>query len=104
MSGRLSDPLTVVTQDGSSWWKRGVTPEGRGLYAHAGSTERCPVLRTIRELAAFGLRGMSASEADGITQRFAPTQALQPVDGEHYASVHHSYRVGRDLPETGGQR
>lgn len=26
----------------------------------------------------------------------------EAVDGEHYAAVHHSYRVGRDLPELGG--
>lgn len=26
----------------------------------------------------------------------------EAVDGEHYASVHHAYRTGRDLPETGG--
>lgn len=104
MSGRLSDPLTVVTQDGSSWWKRGVTPEGRGLYAHAGSTERCPVLRTIRELAAFGLRGMSAPEPDGITQAFAPVQALREPEGEFHAFLHHAHTTSHDLPETGGQR
>ncbi|MGW5477615.1 hypothetical protein [Streptomyces sp. NPDC004008] len=66
--------------------------------------------------------------ADGITHRFAPTQALheQPAQaedvtpqvqklrnllagqraaqGEHYAAVHHTYRVPRDLPEMGGSR
>lgn len=26
----------------------------------------------------------------------------EAVDGEHYASVHHAYRVGRDLPPLGG--
>jgi len=42
-------------------------------------------------------------KSDGITQRMAPTQALRElvVDGEHYALVHHNYRTGRDLPETG---
>lgn len=61
---------------------------------------------------------------DGITRVIAATQALQEpvedvtpqvqklrsllagqreaVDGEHYPAVHHSYRVGRDLPEVGG--
>lgn len=45
-----------------------------------------------------------AAEPDGITQRIAPTQVLRDVvvDGEHYAVVHHSYRLGHDLPETGG--
>lgn len=46
----------------------------------------------------------AAAEPDGITQRIAPTQVLRDVvvDGEHYAVVHHSYRLGHDLPETGG--
>jgi hypothetical protein len=43
------------------------------------------------------------AEADGIARRIVPVQALrEPVDGEHYAAVHHSYAKGRDLPETGG--
>jgi folate-dependent tRNA-U54 methylase TrmFO/GidA len=48
------------------------------------------------------LRGQQETllAADGITRRIAPTQAL--LDGEHYASTHHDYRVGRDLPELGG--
>lgn len=59
--------------------------------------------------------------ADGITRRFAPTQALRDDDvtpqvrklrnllaGQRAAAeddpygLHHAYRVGRDLPETGG--
>lgn len=68
-----------------------------------------------------------ADDPDGITRRIAPTQAMQVEDpchpcgcpkrfnrhadgcptlpeGEHYAAVHHAYRTGRDLPETGGAR
>jgi hypothetical protein len=41
------------------------------------------------------------ASADGITRRIAPTQALAP-EGEHYAAVHHAYRVSHDLPESGG--
>jgi hypothetical protein len=66
-----------------------------------------------------------AAEVDGITRRIAPTQALgyeeraaaesdpgrrvawrmlaaDVADGEHYAVVHHDYRVSHDLPQTGG--
>lgn len=64
MSARQRDPLTVVTQDGSTWWKRAVDPDGHGLYAHGDSTEQCPVLRTIRQLAEFGLKPMPAPVAD----------------------------------------
>jgi hypothetical protein len=69
-------------------------------------------------------RVMPGMLPDGITERVAPTQALQPAgdvspqvtklrsllagqreaDGEHYPAVHHDYRTGRDLPEMGGQR
>ena len=68
------------------------------------------------------VEGPSAVEsADKLTRTFAPTQALredvtpqvtklqallagqrEAVDGEHYAAVHHAYRVPRDLPELGG--
>lgn len=39
--------------------------------------------------------------ADKLTALLAPTQALRS-EGEHYSATHHTYRVGRDLPETGG--
>lgn len=67
----------------------------------------------------------TAPGPDAVTQAFAPTQALRyeeraaaesdsgrraawrmlaqdVTDGEHFEAVHHSYRLGHDLPETGG--
>lgn len=35
-------------------------------------------------------------------KRMAAELQARGLDGEHYASVHHDYRVGHDLPETGG--
>jgi DNA repair exonuclease SbcCD ATPase subunit len=32
----------------------------------------------------------------------APARVREVPDGEHYASVHHSYRLGHDLPPIGG--
>lgn len=32
----------------------------------------------------------------------APAPVVRAAEGEHYAAVHHSYRVPHDLPETGG--
>ncbi|MEU7416765.1 hypothetical protein [Streptomyces antibioticus] len=40
-----------------------------------------------------------AKSADRLTQMLAPTQALR-TDDEF--GLHHTYRVGRDLPEAGG--
>jgi hypothetical protein len=41
----------------------------------------------------------------GRDMKAVPSRALGEVlDGEHYGLVHHAYRVGHDLPETGGQR
>lgn len=39
------------------------------------------------------------AEADGITCRIAPTQALQ-LEDPHDSPLHHDYRVSRDLPEV----
>lgn len=38
-------------------------------------------------------------KADGITSRIAPTQALQ-LEDPHDSPLHHTYTVGRDLPEV----
>lgn len=44
-----------------------------------------------------------AKSADKLTRMLAPTQVLREVpDGEHAASVRHTYRVGRDLPPLDG--
>ncbi|MFF7452163.1 MULTISPECIES: hypothetical protein [unclassified Streptomyces] len=57
----------------------------------------------VRRLA--GQRAQVAEPTDQLTRVFAPTQALREVvEGEHYATTHHDYRVSRDLPETGGAR
>lgn len=39
---------------------------------------------------------------DALTKVFAPVASLREPEGEHYAQVHHSYRVGHDLPEADG--
>ncbi len=39
---------------------------------------------------------------DAVTKVFSPVASLREPEGEHWAAVHHSYRVPRDLPETGG--
>lgn len=48
--------------------------------------------------------GRSVEEsADRLTAFFAPVSSLREVvDGEHWSTVHHDWRLGRDLPETGG--
>lgn len=43
----------------------------------------------------------TAPGPDAVTQSFAPVAALREVlDGEHFATVHHDWRIGRDLPEA----
>ena len=45
----------------------------------------------------------TAAGPDAMSQSFAPVAALREVlDGEHFATVHHDWRIGRDLPGTGG--
>ncbi|WP_329215081.1 hypothetical protein OG352_05960 [Streptomyces sp. NBC_01485] len=166
MTARLSDPLVVTTRDAGSWWKRAVDSDGHGLYAKADCTDMCPELRSIRELAVYGLTGMldavpvpvgsvpQPSELETLRARVAELEALTPAAiqtcrkcgagytyGEPCQScvfkarmaaevaargerpvnrltetfmpvgslrdedefhLRHDYRVGHDLPETGG--
>jgi hypothetical protein len=44
----------------------------------------------------------TAPGPDAMTAVFSPVASLREPEGEHYAAVHHSYRLGHDLPETGG--
>lgn len=87
MSAASQDPLTVSTKDGWTWWRRAFDSAGHGLYARSDAVEVCPTLRTIRELAEFGVRQMSAPEPEG----------------EFYDALHHPYTTPRDMPPLGGQ-
>jgi hypothetical protein len=62
----------------------------------------------------LGLR-LDGSEFDGAVVRLAPSRAvpdaaplfppvasLREPDGEFHSALHHAYRLGHDLPETGG--
>ncbi|WP_405960747.1 hypothetical protein OG235_27670 [Streptomyces sp. NBC_00024] len=54
------DPVAVTTADGTSWVRRAVTRDGRGLYAVDGSC-KCPefLMATLAELAEHGIQGMA---------------------------------------------
>lgn len=110
MSARQSDPLTVHTQDGSSWWRRAWDAAGHGLYARGDSVEQCPTLRTIRELAEFGLRGMAAPESDSRPSAEWFVEAVAPrvrsLEDPHDSPLHSPRKIPHDLewPEPGGQR
>lgn len=110
------DPRFVNTKD-ACWVRRAVTSDGRGLYAVEGSC-LCPefLLVPLSELAAVGIVGSadvlpvpSASFVERAGRESDPGRrvawrmlAAEVPDGEHFAAVHHDYRVGHDLPETGG--
>lgn len=51
-----------------------------------------------------GLRGDPAPEPvpDAVTRKFVPVQALR--EDSYRSPLHHDYRVGHDMPETGGTR
>lgn len=96
-AGVSRDPLVVNTQDGCCWVRRAWSRDGRGLYALEGTSQGAPdmVLASLRELAELGL----ASMADAL-----PMPVGAEPEGEHYAAVHHDYRIPHDLPEPGGAR
>lgn len=61
----------------------------------------CGTWRLIAE-AQYGHN--TAPGPDAMTRTFVPVQALREPEGEHYAAVHHDYRISHDLPQAGGQR
>ncbi|MGW6747588.1 hypothetical protein [Streptomyces sp. NPDC055006] len=112
----MSTPLVVNTLDGTVWTRRAVTPGGLALYSVAGVCQ-CPefVMATLPELAEHGIAGSAdvlpvpasteaavAESVDKLTRLLAPTQALR--EETHDGPLHRDYRIGRDLPETGGVR
>ncbi|MFD7774322.1 hypothetical protein [Streptomyces sp. NPDC059753] len=51
---------------------------------------------------ADGCPTLAAVSVDRLTALLAPTQALR--EESHDGPLHHDYRIGRDMPETGGVR
>lgn len=76
-----------------------VLPVPVGSPAEVPDEDVTPQVRKLRALLA-GQR--DTVQADGITRRIAPVQALR--EDPHDGPLAHPYRTGRDLPETGGAR
>lgn len=116
MSAPLRDPLVINTQDNRCWVRRAWAQDGRGLYGLEGSPQDAEqTLFLMRELAAYGLRSMTdvlpvpvgSPAEENVTPQVRKLRSLlagqrEAVDGEHYAAVHHTYRVPRDLPPLDG--
>jgi hypothetical protein len=75
-------------------WKRGRNPELVSQNFVSQSE-----LRSIFGIPLAAPWDDAEASADEVTRLLAPVQALRE---EQYESLHHSYRVGRDLPEMGG--
>jgi hypothetical protein len=72
---------------------------------HPGRRQAWRMLAQVEEserVANVLLTPEAARSADKLTQLLAPTQAL--LEDPHDSPLAHTYRVGRDLPETGGAR
>ena len=72
--------------------------DGRAAHGDRLWSENEVLRARVAELEAE-LAGVTAkaAEADGITRRIAPTQALR--EDPHDSPLHHGYRLGRDLPQ-----
>lgn len=46
--------------------------------------------------------GPDERPVNALTAVFVPVASSREPEGEHYAAVHHEYKVGHDMPETGG--
>lgn len=113
----MSAPERVRTSDGMVWVLRAETRGGLELYALEGVCS-CPpyVMATLAELAEHGIQSAELAAvvaelgalpmpvgpmpADRLTATFAAVQVLR--EDPHDGPLAHSYRTGRDLPESGG--
>jgi hypothetical protein len=95
------DRIAELEAEPLAWaWKLDAKSLDNFLIALSSATEHEPMSEAIDKIHELLRSYSGATSVDGITWLLAPTQALR--DGEHYATLHHAYRVGRDLPETGG--
>ncbi|MFE5628436.1 hypothetical protein [Streptomyces sp. NPDC056543] len=103
------DPLTVATADGGIWERRAVSPQGRGLYALAGSLPECPqiVVATLTELAEYGIRPVTdvASAVAALGALPMPAGPVPSADVRredvYRSPLHSDYSECRDLPANG---
>lgn len=89
--------------------ERHTTNEALSDAAEALRADRCPCPPASRpHQVGCPLDGVPASSerpVNGLTAKFMPVPSLREVlDGEHYASVHHDYSKGRDVPGMDGTR
>lgn len=90
----MSAPLVVNTRDGACWLRCAVTRDGAALYAMEGAgAHPYPLMATEADLAEMGIVG----SADVLPVPVGPAPHEDPHDGP----LHHPYRLGHDLPESG---
>lgn len=106
----MSAPERVRTKDGMVWVRRAETRGGLALYALEGVC-RCPayVMATLEELAEHGIQSAAPGDSRDVAPQVEKLRSLlagqrAAVEGLHEGPPHHSYRLGRDLPGTGGAR
>ena len=75
------------------------TRNASGVHRLAAIEEACNTWRLIAE-AQHGHN--TAPGPDAMTSVFSPVVSLREPEGEFHSALHHTYRVGHDLPETGG--
>lgn len=68
------------------------------------SQEQILARMKARRLAATVARegALPVPVSDAMTKTFVPVASLREPDGEFAAYLRHPYRVGHDMPETGG--
>ncbi|MER5715787.1 hypothetical protein [Streptomyces sp. NPDC002132] len=99
----LHDFLGDLVSAAMGRWQH--SPEVPDREVLAAVEKACAAWRTPGQ----GLRSdeAEAEPDEDVSPQVAKLRSLlagqrEAVEGEHYAVVHHAYRVGRDLPETGG--
>lgn len=71
-----------------------------GGHSHPEADDVTPQVQKLRAL----LAGQRAAQETDPGRRAAWRMLAEPLEDPHDSPLHHDYRVGRDLPETGGAK
>jgi hypothetical protein len=93
----LSDAAEQLRADRDRIAELEAARTGSGGHSHPEAEDVTPQVRKLRAL----LAGQRAATETDPGRRAAWRMLAEPLEDPHDSPLHHDYRVGRDLPQTG---
>jgi hypothetical protein len=96
-------PVAWVDSVTGGWWQHASpVADGHGITPRPATAPK--VKESAAKLAALLAPTQALRESGPSAEWVAETFSPKPVEGEFHEALHHPYRVGHDLPETGSTK